>query len=282
MNSRVLIIVGMHRSFTSLVSQWLQSCGLRIGQKLFPGDIGNIQGHFEDSDFLELHKQLLKNRNMPWTGFVNTPIGRLTNKEKELLCNLIDTKNRESAEWGWKDPRTCLFLTEYGQALPYAYYLIVIRNFNETVNSLIAREFKMHNQRFKTKKGLSRLKWLLYKKKSENFFYKKFSEPYLKVWIHYYEQIIQHLQALPLTRFFVIHYSYLLANDEKVFSYLNDEWLFSLNYISFKKIYKENLLSDKKDIAPYIKDAKLLEKALRIEKTIGNYFTLTSLYNTCN
>ena len=56
MASKILIIVGMHRSGTSLITQWLYRCGLSIGNKLAPADIGNVEGYFEDSDFLKLHE----------------------------------------------------------------------------------------------------------------------------------------------------------------------------------------------------------------------------------
>ena len=52
MNSKVAIVVGMHRSGTSVVAQWLSRSGLFIGDSLLGPNVGNEQGHFEDADFL--------------------------------------------------------------------------------------------------------------------------------------------------------------------------------------------------------------------------------------
>src|SRR5258708_1329424 len=118
MTSKVLIIIGMHRSATSLIAQWLQHCGLFIGKRLEGPDIGNIQGHFEDCDFLEIHQQLLKKRNYSSPGLVYTHVPEPDASEKRQLTNIIEAKSRENNEWGWKDPRTCLFLKVYRELLP--------------------------------------------------------------------------------------------------------------------------------------------------------------------
>ena len=65
MNSKVLVIVGMHRSGTSVITQWLYRCGLFIGNNLVGPDTGNEQGHFEDADFLRLHQKFLRKRHFP-------------------------------------------------------------------------------------------------------------------------------------------------------------------------------------------------------------------------
>jgi hypothetical protein len=50
--SKVLCIAGMHRSGTSLVTSWLQRCGLQIDDgQLLAANTGNPTGHFEDIEF---------------------------------------------------------------------------------------------------------------------------------------------------------------------------------------------------------------------------------------
>ena len=166
MNSNVLVITGMHRSGTSVVTQWLHRCGLPIGTKLVPGGIGNAEGHFEDVDFLALHEQLLKNRKLPVSGFTDQPLQLLTAIDKQQLQALIVVRQRENSQWGWKEPRTCLFLDIYKELLPSAFYLVVVRDHNATVNSMLSREYATHIGKFQATKGLTRMKWLLYKKKS--------------------------------------------------------------------------------------------------------------------
>ena len=108
---KVLIITGMHRSTTSLVTQWLQRCGLFIGERFVGSDPANPQGQVEDFDFLKMHEQLLKKRHYSTTGLVHRPIPELTCEEVAGLKALIESRNKEHQEWGWKDSRTVYSLT---------------------------------------------------------------------------------------------------------------------------------------------------------------------------
>src|SRR5678815_3507303 len=99
-NSKVLIITGMHRSTTSLVTQWLQRCGLFIGKRFIGSDPGNVQGQIEDFDFLRMHECLLKKRHSSTAGLIDKPIPQLTPEEVEKLRALIHARNKEHQQWG--------------------------------------------------------------------------------------------------------------------------------------------------------------------------------------
>lgn len=270
MNSKVMIIVGMHRSGTSLVTQWLYRCGLPVGEKLFPADVGNVEGHFEDTDFLEMHQRFLLNRKYPYTGFVDKPV-TLVEEEKKQLQKLIDDKNSANTEWGWKEPRTCLFLDTYKELIPSAFYLVIVRDFHSTINSLLSREYKVHLKKFRTKKGLSKLKWILFKRKPIEKIYAKYAESFLRIWIYYYEQILNLTKSLPRSRYMFVRYSSLAADDTTVYNRMKNEWSFRLNYFPFNKVYKKDLLSEVKDVEKYITDKALIEKAQRIENEFAVY-----------
>ena len=49
--NKVLVILGMHRSGTSLVANWLHDCGLHVGDRLLEGTFANEKGYFEDLIF---------------------------------------------------------------------------------------------------------------------------------------------------------------------------------------------------------------------------------------
>src|SRR5690242_26460 len=94
-NPKVLIITGMHRSTTSLVTQWLRQCGLFIGERFNDPDSGNVQGQVEDPDFLKMHELLLKKRNYSTAGLIDRPIPPLTCQEVDELKNLVESRNKE-------------------------------------------------------------------------------------------------------------------------------------------------------------------------------------------
>ncbi len=270
MNAKVLMIVGMHRSGTSMITQWLYRCGLFIGNNLIGPAIGNEQGHFEDEDFLRLHCKFLKKRNFPDSGFIykNSRQFQLSELEKMELKGTIETKSLRHEEWGWKEPRTTLFLDDYSQLIPGAFYVVVVRSFNATVNSLIVRQYKMEQKKYQTKKGLSRLKWKWFKIKSLDKMYAKETERYLKIWIYYYERILQHIHSLPKDRFMVVNYNELKQDDNYFFSKLKNEWNFSLSYMPFSKVYEDNLLSKERNIRNYITNPDLEARAKAIENEI--------------
>ncbi len=146
--------------------------------------------------------------------------------------------------------------------------MIVVRNFNDTVSSLVSREYKVSEKKFLTKTGLSKLKWILYKRKSLEKMFEREAEAFLKVWVHYYEKILRHIRFLPANRFVVLSYTTLIKNDEPVFSKLKDQWEFSLNYFPFENIYERTLKSETKDIRKFIKSKDLLARAMAIEREI--------------
>ena len=266
--SKVLVIAGMHRSGTSLITQWLNHCGLFVGNKLAGPEIGNTDGLFEDVDFQQLHKQFLKKRNYSPIGFITTPLSPLDASEKNELQNIIEKKNREHDEWGWKDPITCLFLNEYHELIPSAFYLVVVRDYHATVSSLVTREHKVDMKRFGTKKGLSRLKWKLLKRKKIKRPFELYAEKFLDIWIHYYEEIFAHILQLPSSKYLFVNYRQLVDNDNFLFNHLTDEWKFSLNYFPFSSVYKDEMISDMEPFEKYIYNKGLLTRAKEIEKKL--------------
>ncbi|RAQ45354.1 family 2 glycosyl transferase, partial [Arthrospira sp. O9.13F] len=102
--SPTLIITGMHRSGTSLTASLLQQYGVNIGQNLVGSNYGNIKGHFENVDFVEFHKEILRDNGIDELGCVTEDKISLTPTQRQQAQQLI-TQNQDSlSPWGWKDP----------------------------------------------------------------------------------------------------------------------------------------------------------------------------------
>jgi hypothetical protein len=136
--SEVVIITGMHRSGTSLAASLLQRAGIHLGERLVPPAPGNPYGHFEDVDFYEFHTTVL--RRLEQGIFVRAPVSQdaLRRSEVEKARTLIDQR-RHRALWGWKDPRTALFLDFWHTMLPRARFVFIYRHPLEVVLSLLRR-----------------------------------------------------------------------------------------------------------------------------------------------
>lgn len=145
--SRGLVITGMHRSATSLVTSALASAGLAIGERLIEPGPGNLDGHFEDRDFVELHERILRGNGLGGEGYA-TPATIVVPAGLEAEARrLVDDRRRAGRAWGWKDPRTTLFLDFWRQRLPEAGFLLLVRRPWEVVDSLYRRgdePFRLH------------------------------------------------------------------------------------------------------------------------------------------
>ncbi len=134
----------MHRSGTSLVSSLLQRTGINIGEKLIAANSANPRGYFEDVDFYEFHEHLLHQRGQTYlhvdSNFTFEPTGPEVSRARQLL---VERSHRPL--WGWKDPRTSLFLAFWKQLLPDGRFLFVYRHPIEVLLSLLRRgEFDSH------------------------------------------------------------------------------------------------------------------------------------------
>jgi hypothetical protein len=135
--SRPLIVAGMHRSGTSLVASLLQAGGVNLGERLVAPAADNPRGFFEDADFYEFHARALREREQTLFAsrdFVFTP----TAVERERAQALIHARDGQGM-WGWKDPRTSLFLDFWQELLPEANFLFVYRHPLDVLLSLVRR-----------------------------------------------------------------------------------------------------------------------------------------------
>jgi len=281
MNNKVLIIAGMHRSGTSLISNWLHHCGLNLGEQLLGPDIGNAEGHFEDIDFFHFHEDTLRANELPQSGLTTKRVPALSNYQHEKLKSLVALKNKLNVQWGWKDPRTCLFLDYYRSVIPDACYLNIVRDYGSTVNSLISREFKHHERKYLARKWLSRMVWKnLRREKNLARLYYNSAEAYLEVWIKYNEELLKNTRHLPANKYIFVDYLSLLDNDKNIFNCLKNQWKLQLKYYDFKRIFKEGMLSERANIDEYIENKALLKKAADLENELKNLCQTQPLLQT--
>jgi len=263
----------MHRSGTSLLSQWLYRCGLPIGDELMIANGGNEQGYFEDMDFVRLHENLLRSEDLPDTGLTDKSLPELSPAKRECILRLLEVKDRSHQQWGWKDPRTCLFLPVYRQLVPGARYLLIYRDYKFCVSSLIRRMLKDEKVNYLSKgKRHAALRWKWHKKrKISRSLFQTYSEPFLKVWIHYNKELLHHVEALGRERCPVVNYRFLLSDDKKVFDFLTRRWNFNLAYCPFGDVFDNRLMSKQAVIDPYIKDKSLIAVAEKLGSQLQAY-----------
>ena len=137
----VLVITGMHRSGTSLTSSLCESGGLFIGHRMNPGLPGHDVPHYhEDIEFVGFHERTLFSNGRSSAGYdiIATP-PQVSETAAEEARSLVSARHLLGVPWGWKDPRTVLFLDFWAQELPEAKFLFVFRKPWEVADSLFRR-----------------------------------------------------------------------------------------------------------------------------------------------
>ncbi len=176
-HSPIIIVAGMHRSGTSLTASLLQHLGVNIGQKLVGANYGNVKGHFENVDFVEFHKAVLRQHNIDELGCTVQPHLSFNSQQREQAKGLIEENQDSHHPWGWKDPRTTLFLEDWREILPDAYFIFVYRSPWEVVDSLYRRSTDLTLIK---SPELAVKMWIHYNKTILNF-YQDYSEQSLLV-----------------------------------------------------------------------------------------------------
>src|ERR1700761_3071 len=207
MPSKTLIIVGMHRSGTSLGTNWLNKCGLQVGETLMGNAPSNVEGHFEDLEFLRIHEEILAANNLPATGLIDDKPVDVSLYQLEKLKSIIGIKDKLFTQWGWKEPRTCLFLDTYRQLIPNAKYLVITRDYPSVVSSLLRRGFLDIDQRYENRNFLNKGIWTYFRRnKCRQRIYKGMAEHYLKVWINYNRHVLKLLKEVSPEDYVVVNY----------------------------------------------------------------------------
>ncbi len=154
---RPIVVVGMHRSGTSLTASLLSSSGLHFGERLVPAGLGNTEGHFEDLDFVHLHREALQAMGHHPDGWDEVSFRELPSILEAKARALIEARSSRPL-WGWKDPRTTLFLPFWERLLPEARFVFVFRNPWEVIDSL----FRRGDERFQENPEASERVWSHY------------------------------------------------------------------------------------------------------------------------
>jgi hypothetical protein len=129
----------MHRSGTSLAASLLEDAGLHIGERLMEGNWSNPRGHFEDMDFIEFQRGALVQLGLHQDGWLTSDLPKIPEDLLDQARALMIRKRQVNRPWGWKDPRTVLFLPLWISLIPDARFAIVYRAPWEVVESLFRR-----------------------------------------------------------------------------------------------------------------------------------------------
>ena len=146
-NSKLVVVLGMHRSGTSAITRGLEVLGVNLGENLYPAAIDNPKGFWEDNDFLAINEELLAHLgySVDQLGLIDWQMpSTVTIKSLGLKAErLVSKRCKNNALWGFKDPRTARLLpfwqTIFERVGCDVRYVIAARNPMSIVESLRKR-----------------------------------------------------------------------------------------------------------------------------------------------
>ena len=136
------IVLGMHKSGTTLVSKTLHQSGIMMGN--FNLNRGYDNGNkFESEEFKHLNFQMLNCNSKKSYNVTNTvKVEDLNCKIHKESQDLISYMESEYEAWGFKDPRTCLTIHFWDKELPRSKIIYIYRSPKEVFNHYIRCEQK--------------------------------------------------------------------------------------------------------------------------------------------
>lgn len=143
---RAVLVLGMHRSGTSVLSRALIALGVDFGGSFVDVKPDNPKGFFEDKDVNELNVSFLQAAGCHWYSLVlpqSYPSETETDFKKQAAA-LIKKKFASSPLWGLKDPRITrlsgLWESVISEINASAYYVLATRNPLSVADSLAKRD----------------------------------------------------------------------------------------------------------------------------------------------
>ena len=149
---RVVVVLGMDRSGTSLCTHILNSLGIQLGENLIPPDGNNVGGYYEEREIFLTHERILSLLGRSWDTIAALrpfpPLWWRSSEIESVVGELVDLVNARTDkfgdQWGFKDPRTVslfpLWREIFRRCNVQPTYIVCVRNPASVAASLSKRD----------------------------------------------------------------------------------------------------------------------------------------------
>lgn len=138
-----LIVLGMHRSGTSMLTRLINMMGAYVGpeNKLIGFDERNLKGYWERADVFPVNDVILRSRECSWSNLADWDMSSappLSQQESRVIKTIV-LRMDAFRPWVMKDPRLCLTLPCWTPFLEVPVALLAYRDPLEIASSLQSR-----------------------------------------------------------------------------------------------------------------------------------------------
>lgn len=149
----MVIVTGMPRSRTSMITQMLELSGLFLGN-VIQETKANPQKQLENTTIIrDVQKKHLKKYKFDPKG--QNPLPPLKWHEpdptrRDMVLNIMKKQGLTNQIWGFKDAKACLDWRTWDDAFPEAFWIVTKRNISDVVKSCLNTSFM---SKYKNEKG---------------------------------------------------------------------------------------------------------------------------------
>ncbi len=138
---KTVVVLGMHRSGTSLVAGMLEKLGVNMGKRQVGIHWSNPLGHYENIDFVKMDDKILEKAGGTWDNPPEISDILKLKSDKNLMSEIEEVVRRnEDKIWGWKVPTTSLTIELYLPFLVNPYFVVCYRDPEAIAKSLKKRD----------------------------------------------------------------------------------------------------------------------------------------------
>lgn len=135
---KTVVVLGMHRSATSLVAKGLAG-EISMGTTMLETQPCNPNGFYENKYFVEMNEILLANAGGTWDHPPKRTDIIVANVHMKESIKALVRREQCRPIWGWKDPRTVLTIDLYMPFLVNPHFVCVYRDPHDVAQSLLRR-----------------------------------------------------------------------------------------------------------------------------------------------
>lgn len=255
-----VVLTGMHRSGTSMMARFLNRLGVHMGDDLLEAGAGNKYGHFEDVAFLRFHEELLTEvgGESMWAERP-PPVDDAVRRRADSLAK----EASRDVPWGWKDPRTTLFLDLWLDVFPDALFLFMVRDPMSVVDSLCRRMDKLFPGRNASwwRRNVGEHRW------------------FLKMYNVFNAEIITFLKRQPDARFLVVPLEELIVRPEPILDRIGAFIEVSIIRSDFEDLLDRNAIKVDPPLSTTPAAWRLLREARRLYSELQTWSTVSPAPN---
>ncbi|MEM9945614.1 MAG: sulfotransferase [Cyanobacteria bacterium P01_D01_bin.36] len=138
----IYVILGMHKSGTTLISEILHSSGINMVEESISDYSYDTGVKYERESSRNINHSILQSRGVPSIEIETLKAYDASHEVIRNMRDIISACSKHHENWGFKDPRTCLTYPLWASQLPKHKIIIIYRSIEEVWQRYLIQKSK--------------------------------------------------------------------------------------------------------------------------------------------